>query len=381
MPTRLTVPPRPEELEVSILGPGYGESIAVHIGDGRWVLVDSCVEPTSRGPGSVQYLRQMGLDVSQCVEMVVASHWHDDHVRGIAATLRDCTNAKFAMSGALLRGDFVKLVERYGNPMMQESSGLDEFAQVFDILQARKQAGSFMNSPKLAIMDRTLLQLSIEAVGGMTQVKIVSLSPSDASIMKAEVHFAQLLPQAGSIKKRIPCPGPNHSSVVLWIEAGEEKVLLASDLEATDDPMTGWSVILDNRIGLSGKASVFKVPHHGGESGHEPRVWSELLLSEPCAVLSPFRLGGVLLPTPNDAARITRLTPHAYITAPPIERRHKWGTRIVRETVRDATRWMRNVHCGWGQIRLRRALTTPDASWELELFGDASTLSPDAWVN
>ncbi len=36
--------PEPDEIEVSLIGPGYGESVLVHLGDGEWVVADSCVE-------------------------------------------------------------------------------------------------------------------------------------------------------------------------------------------------------------------------------------------------------------------------------------------------------------------------------------------------
>ena len=35
-------PPASDVFEVSIFGPGKGESIVVHIGNGRWIVVDSC---------------------------------------------------------------------------------------------------------------------------------------------------------------------------------------------------------------------------------------------------------------------------------------------------------------------------------------------------
>lgn len=33
--------PRLDEIEVSLLGPGYGESVVVHMGGGEWMVVDS----------------------------------------------------------------------------------------------------------------------------------------------------------------------------------------------------------------------------------------------------------------------------------------------------------------------------------------------------
>jgi len=39
-----TTPPQPDELEISLFGPGYGESTLVHLGSGNWMIVDSCLD-------------------------------------------------------------------------------------------------------------------------------------------------------------------------------------------------------------------------------------------------------------------------------------------------------------------------------------------------
>lgn len=40
-------PPAADEIEFSLFGPGYGEAVAVHLGDGTWLLIDSCIDPDS----------------------------------------------------------------------------------------------------------------------------------------------------------------------------------------------------------------------------------------------------------------------------------------------------------------------------------------------
>ena len=64
----------------------------------------------------------------------------------------------------------------------------------------------------------------------------------------------------------------------------------------------------------SGPASAFKVPHHGSDSADEPRIWRELLDSDPVAVLTPWRRGDRVLPS-DDARRILTKTETAYATA------------------------------------------------------------------
>jgi hypothetical protein len=48
-----------------LIGPGYGESIIVHLGDGEWMIVDSCVQRLDQGnpqSAAVAYLREIGVD-------------------------------------------------------------------------------------------------------------------------------------------------------------------------------------------------------------------------------------------------------------------------------------------------------------------------------
>jgi hypothetical protein len=218
-----------------------------------------------------------------------------------------------------------------------------------------------------------LFQDTIYLNSDTAEAKVFSLSPSDASVLRAKLAFAKLQEQLGPGKRVAPIP-PNHASVVLWIEVGRHKVLLGSDLEATTDPKTGWSVIVDESTVISGEAGVFKIPHHGSRNAHHGDVWSKLLSREPFAVLTPFRLAGTTLPTPTDIRRICRLTSRAYATASPRRRRQKWHQKVVRDSLKEATREIRDVHSGWGHVRLRNSIGETNRSWQVELFGDAYLL-------
>lgn len=367
--------PALDEFEVSLFGPGYGESVVIHIGNGRWVIVDSCIEPKTGTPAPLHYLNSLGVDTSQDVRLIVATHWHDDHVRGISTILNECDSAKFAMSSALNSQEFYKLLACYVGNIGVDIPGLVEFSRIIETLKIRKKPGARINPPIWACSDRTLYSEHIIVNQNSVQTKICSLSPSDASITSAKLQFAKLLPTSGGNRTALISLTPNRTSVVLWVEVAHHKVLLGADHERTVDPMTGWSVILQNSTIVSGKASAFKVPHHGAESSHEPLVWSNLLSSEPQALLTPFYLGGQLLPTPEDIRRILSLTSSAYITAPPLHRRHKFADNHVREFLKLSTRSIHNSNPGWGHIRLRCGISESNTSWKCSLFGDAVLLN------
>ena len=94
-------PPAPDEIEVSVWGAGYGEAIVLHIGGGKWVLVDSCIDPGSQVPASLDYLKNLKFPVGEAVKLIVVTHWHDDHIRGISTVLDECKSACFAISGVI----------------------------------------------------------------------------------------------------------------------------------------------------------------------------------------------------------------------------------------------------------------------------------------
>jgi hypothetical protein len=346
--------------------------VAVHIGDNQWVLVDSCVEPESCEPASLSYLGGLGVDVSTAVKLVVATHWHDDHIRGISTLFRECTSAKFVLSAALQTDEFLTLLALYDQPMMRDSSGLDEFVSIFRVLKERCGA-SWGQLPRFAVADRTLLRTPISLSQESVLAQVFSLSPCDAALLQAQLAFSRLLPAPISPKRRIASPSQNEAAVALWFQIGGRSLLLGSDLERSGNPKLGWNAILDDSTVVTGQAEAFKIAHHGAESGHESRVWTDLLCPEPFAVLSPFRSGGTVLPTPADVDRIRGLTPNAYITAPSRRKQHKWDSKVVRDMVRQSARTIQNADHGWGQVRVR-SLVPEENRWQVELFGDAMPL-------
>ncbi len=373
---RVLIPPASDELEVSIFGPGYGESIAIHLGNSHWVLIDSCVEPNSANPASLGYLRALGINVEEDVKLIVATHWHDDYIRGISTLLRECKSATFVISNALTNKNFLELVKSYSIGSVMRRSGIDEFTEVFRIFQESRQKGNVPRDYKLALADKLLYHPQIRLADRSVEVKVYALSPSDASVIQGITAFANLVPMPGQRQKKILSLTPNDASVVLWVEVDSRKILLGADLQNTQDPKTGWIAIWSNNL-ISVEADIFKVAHHGAENAHDPNVWNQLLVKDPFAILSPFCLADEMLPTAADIDRIKSLTSKAYITSLPAERRYKWREKIVREFLSEIPKKVRSVQSGWGHIRLRSRINSSNNQWQVELFGDAHPLNED----
>ena len=349
-------PPGKEEFELTLLGPGYGESIVLHVGDGVWVLVDSCVTP-NRILKALEYLESLGLDPAQSVALIVATHWHDDHIRGMAHLAEVCDTATFCCASVFCKKEFLALVGALARrPLSAVGSGVDEMYRVFSHL------GEKGAQPTLALANRRIF-----VHGGC---EIWSLSPDDAVFIDFLKSLDDCSPREGQTKIRLPSLSPHTVAVALWIRVDDVVVLLGSDLEKR-----GWVSILQQTARPTGAASAFKVPHHGSANADEPGVWERMLEPDPVAVLTPWHRGGHVLPSPRDVQRILSYTETAYATAnavsaPPSRARRD---RMVERTIRESGVDLRRLSVSPGAIRLRRPIGS-QARWEVEQFGPACHL-------
>lgn len=367
-------PPDPDEIEVSVFGPGFGEAIAIHIGEGRWILIDSCQESDADTPASIEYLKRLDVELQEAVKLVVATHWHDDHVRGISKVVNTCTSALFVCSAATSTKEFRHLAaipEVTNNKV--KSSSFKEMGRVFRTLYERGNNVRSTPFPKItrACANRHLFKAQIVVREENVDVAVFALSPSDADVSKALTHFSTLASQEGRHNYYVPPLQPNHSSVVIWVQVGNHHVLLGGDLEVTDDPDTGWLAVFDSLV-IPDQATMFKISHHGSENGDHDEIWAKLLAEDPIAVLTPYRLGGNFLPRISDIVRLLNRSPHIYITAPPAARKSKWRG-AVKDIIDEMTTTMTEYYSGWGHVRLRQKITA-SSGWHVELFGDARRL-------
>lgn len=117
--------PAPDQLEVSLFGPGYGECTLIHIGSGKWIIVDSCSQ--SSVPVALKYLREIGVDARSSVVSIVVTHWHDDHVRGISKLIEECPTADVVLPAAMSGREFIEMVHvRDSIQLTNVSTGVGE---------------------------------------------------------------------------------------------------------------------------------------------------------------------------------------------------------------------------------------------------------------
>lgn len=342
--------------EVSVFGPGFGECIVVHWGMGRWAVVDSCIDYDSRTPVSLAYFDAIGVDVASQVDFVFATHWHDDHVRGLSEVIRSCRHASPVFADALTKPEFFRFVARFAhNNQTKLGSGTNEFNQLHQTPQriAWKRAGA----------DRRILLHN----GGC---EIWTLSPSDEEYRRFIGFLGQELPRETAAKRRASAGTTNDCATAILVKWISCAALLGSDLEAHHGSARGWGAVVASAGRPQGRASYLKVPHHGGLSAHHEGMWQELLDSRPISVLTPFSRSG--LPTIDDRRRILSLSSQAFATArgraTPVA-----SDTSVKKTL-DEAKIRLSRPPGLGLVRCR----FQSGRWVPETFGEAHDLASAA---
>ncbi len=357
--------PNTNELELSLFGPGIGECAVIHLGNGEWMVVDSCLNLKRDRPVAIEYLSHLGVDIESSVKLIVATHWHDDHIQGMSQTLRAASGAKFACSAALLTEEFLALVSSPNHlNFVANTSGCSEFADVLDVLRQRSPLGERQGPDYWAHEGTTLFS-------GKTS-NVFALSPSAQSVTDSKRHFASLLPNPETPICAFPRLSPNRLSVALLIGSPEISFLLGGDLESGTDQASGWHGVISSSVRPVYRSCAYKVAHHGSSNAEHVPIWTDLLVPKPIAAIAPYARGRLPLPAKTDIKRILKRTDLAYCT--------KWPITVkpprrpsVDGVMSRITRNRKAVSRVPGHIRIRSSFSG-DGIPSVELFDGATKL-------
>jgi hypothetical protein len=368
--------PAPDQIEVCVFGPNYGECVVVHLGNGNWVVVDSCLHEGE--PIATAYLQALGLDLARSIRAVIATHWHDDHYKGLSRILANAPAAHIWISSVLTDEEFLRFAMRMNkNKTSVAGHKLDEFLKIIDDIRRRRSSGQLTFG--YANARTVIFRLDGSVSGHGHPCEIMALSPSHGDVSEFLERIAANIPRARQTKRAVPSPSPNHASVATLISVGPLGIVLGADVENSGRPTAGWEAILGahNLQPFGPRASLHKASHHGSENAHNQGVWNNLLTANPLAVLTPWRKGGRRLPTADGARNILQLSQHAFITALDARSRSRRDGRPlgVQRFLREHRGIrLRSLAVSFGAVRFRTR-DILSATWDRELFGAASHLS------
>lgn len=339
--------PAEEVYEISIFGPGVGECIVLHLGTGKWFIVDSCLSPNTKRPIALDYLQRLGVSASDSVEGILITHWHKDHTAGLPELVAECHSAKIFLSAALTSLEGLSFLRLFSKDRFSPTDReVRDLAQTLQFL--RESNGRSRWQP---ITARYLFRDGTRNQSG----KLISLSPSSVAVSQAIAKLASYAPEAKEPRlRRIVPDGPNFNAVALHFTGGKHCALLGSDLEECGKADTGWSaLLLDNiysELGL-GVATMFKVPHHGSATSHHDGIWSDLLAEKPLSFTTPYSRSR--LPSPSDISRITLRSDALWVTRHPAAGRKVNRDRMVEREMDAVVKSRRSVNDKMGHLQIR----------------------------
>lgn len=338
-----------------MFGPGVGECVVVHLGAGRWMVVDSCLNDSGDEPVALEYLRSLNVDVASQVVLLVLTHFHDDHVRGAAQLFREAQSARFVCSAALSCREFFQLIDVSSQVRaVTVPSSLVEVREIFEELQERAERRRRSPAAPHAYAQHDMTLHEQPTSGGTVTVR--SLSPSSQEVHEARLRFCERIPEVGEQIRRVPEFRPNDATVALLIESETCGVLLGGDLEVTADEQRGWHAVVNSPNRPGTKCDIVKIPHHGSENGDYAGMWNTLLHPDPWAAVTPYAKGRKPLPSEPDVERLKQRTSRLYCTAYPPTRRPVKENKTVTRALNELTRQRRSVSRSVGHVRLRASL-------------------------
>ncbi len=103
--------PSDDTAEINLIGTGggYGESIVAHLGEGHWIVVDSC-RPPNEPCLPLAYLKHIGVPAEK-VRLLLATHWHDDHIKGFSQLVEAFPRAEVALAWPHTKDALYRLVK------------------------------------------------------------------------------------------------------------------------------------------------------------------------------------------------------------------------------------------------------------------------------
>lgn len=179
--------PATDQIEVSVFGPGFGEAILVHLGNGEWLAVDSCVD--GGRVAQLEYLERIGVEVASAVKLQLVSHWHNDHIAGLSRFFGRARSARLHYAAALTTKEFLTYAELLNtddpNPLALETKELVETFNTAIGEDRRREP---------VVADTQIYRSETS--------EIFALSPASREYERFVAHIARLIPSAAVPQRR-----------------------------------------------------------------------------------------------------------------------------------------------------------------------------------
>ena len=280
-------------VEVIIFGRGVGECILIKSKNDDYIVIDSFINNETKNPVVFDYLNAFNISHSK-IKMVVITHWHSDHIRGVSNIIGEIKeNVKVVFNPVIIKDRFIDFISKYKKRNIDDTS---EYCKVMDLIMSNK-------------IDRIIPIVNRDIFSeGNNGIIITSLSPQDDELV---AYLDSLLGSISDYNFNYKIPDDNMLSIVLLLRYGNESFLLSGDIGSKTNSNSGWNGVVKNYMKHYTKSKWYKVAHHGSITGENELIWSKLLKEMPSSFST--RYNNSFLPTYDDIKRIAKKSKELYV--------------------------------------------------------------------
>lgn len=350
-------------------GGGYGECILIQFSPVGWIVIDSCINPSSKTSLPLEYLRSTGVNLDSDIKLILCTHWHDDHIRGMDELFEACTSAKLCFAPCTDKRKFLQWVglDSAKSKFKTSNSSTKVFNNCLALCQQR--GGQIIR----ASQDRQLFH------DAASNFSVHALSPTDKTMESYDAEISQLITEYGHPSKEFVPNSPNNKSVALLIKLNQHTVLLGADLEVSSDDLQGWKGVynMSSTLPHDKNVSLYKVPHHGSENAFFPQIWDTVLANDCIQKLTPW-VRAKSIPTTESLKVLLSKSPRLYITSArhlkAVGKPKKRPSKINKSILRFIPN-IQEIAFDYGRIECAIDPTDPSGQWQITLAGSAEQVS------
>ncbi|THV61673.1 MBL fold metallo-hydrolase [Flagellimonas alvinocaridis] len=359
--------PKETEAEITLIGTGggYGESMVVRVGR-NWIIVDSCINPKTKDVLPLQYLEEIGANLND-VSLVICTHWHNDHIRGLSHILEVCENAKFIVPRVNDKDKFVRFITLDSEKEAKGGfSSIDEFGKCLELSVSKKI--KVVRASSNQVLGKIQFNVGGNDLG---EFEIDSLSPSESVVAHFDRELGALLDKRFSVVS-VPEKGPNDKSVVILIKHKKFSALLGADLEVKENQDQGWHDIINNCLMFNTKPVIYKLPHHGSQNGYHEDIFKNIIGDNAILKLTPWNRGSKL-PELEMLKKYREHSTDLFITSPVHNNqpRPKARSKSLHKMAELFSKNLSEMKFELGIVRSRIDLSDSHPMVSVELFGSA----------
>lgn len=305
--------PKNNEFELTFFGPGFGESIIVHIPGIGWGVIDSC-EFKLAYQKYVPPLEYLILQNARNLTFLILTHPHEDHFAGMEQIIDNY----LGKIGRVCRysGDGTRELTAYlhNRGIKGRPGGAKKLASVFKAFKNAVDNGAEFRH--LGAVTQIIPKQDASVNGKTFKVEVLSLSPLAKDVESYVDILRDALPKVGGQLEDIPDQKHNLIASALWIFVGNVTVILGSDVEKGSSRSSGWRGIVNSLDGPDLCVNALKVAHHGSPSAHYEKAWKEhCKRGNIISVMTPYTRGTQPRPSDGDIERIGSYSNHIGVTS------------------------------------------------------------------